>query len=468
MEVFAQPGGDGAQVALFRSGPHVHVLLHGSEHLHAVGAAQGIGGEVAEHAAGPVGVLQHAPAVVRHVHAQVFLVHAVPQPGQLVHLHIALHHQLLDLIADHDVHGIGQLVGLGADQGGLGLVHRRVEHLGGHALQLLREQLLHHRQRRLAEGQAAADQVLIEAALTLVQAHGGAGVQARELQFIPCPQLVQGMAALVDHAVHAGEQIVLIVVGGDAHIPLVEAGGEGMLRLGDGAAAAVDAHHGHQPVGQLPLDVYREAMLQEVRAGGGLFRHRQDHGGQPLPQGGEEEIQRRHGRALLVAVQHHVVGGLLVVLVGGEAAVVVDELLQVGGEEGVVIGFLGLVPDGGGLRLQLLVGGELLQGDTGHVLVILLEQLGLPGHDVRDQVAALQDGLVDFGGLVIHQQLVGDAGQIPHGPAPALVGIGGGGSVAVGVQDAHGVVVGAGGGLIFIQLGNGLFEGHVKSHLSQL
>ena len=126
------------------------------------------------------------------------------------------------------------------------------------------------------------------------------------------------------------------------------------------------------------------------------------------------------------------------------------------------------MPDGGGLRLQLLVGGELLQGDTGHVLVILLEQLGLPGHDVRDQVAALQDGLVDFGGLVIHQQLVGDAGQIPHGPAPALVGIGGGGSIAVRIQYAHGVVVGAGGGLIFIQLGNGLFEGHVKSHLSQL
>ena len=299
-----------------------------------------------------------------------------------------------------------------------------------------------------------------------MQAHGGAGIQPGELQFVCRAQLVQGVAALVNHAVHAGKQIVLIVVRGDAHIPLVEAGGEGMLRLSDGAAAAIDAHHGHQPVGQLPLDMHREALLQEVRAGGGLFRHRQDDGRQPLAKGREEGIQRRHGRALLEIVQHHVVGGLFVILVGGEAAAVVDELLQVGGEEGVVVGLLGLVPDGGGFGLQLLVGSVLLQGNAGHVLVFLLEQLCLPGNDVCDLVAAVQDGLADFGGLVVDQQLVSDAGQIPHRAAPALVGIGGGGGIAIRVQYAHGMVVGVSGGLIFVQLGNGLFERHMKSHLS--
>lgn len=83
-------------------------------------------------------------------------------------------HLLFQLIANHDVQAIGELVGLGADQGGLGAVHHAVELLLRHVHQLLREVLLQPRQQDGAEGPAAADDVLVEPGLALMDAHGDA------------------------------------------------------------------------------------------------------------------------------------------------------------------------------------------------------------------------------------------------------------------------------------------------------
>ena len=60
--------------------------------------------------------------VVGDVDAQVLLVLGVPDLGQVLGGGGALEEALLDLVADQDVEGVGQLVGLGADQAGLGLV----------------------------------------------------------------------------------------------------------------------------------------------------------------------------------------------------------------------------------------------------------------------------------------------------------------------------------------------------------
>ena len=67
-------------------------------------------------------------------------------------------HLLFQLIADHDVQAVGELVGLGADQRGPGAVHHTVELLLRHVLQLGGEVLLQPRQQDGAEGPAAADE----------------------------------------------------------------------------------------------------------------------------------------------------------------------------------------------------------------------------------------------------------------------------------------------------------------------
>ena len=71
-------------------------------------------------------------------------------------------HLLFQLIANHDVQAVGELIGLGADQRGPGAVHHTVELLLRHVLQLGGEMLLQPRQQDGAEGPAAADDVLVE------------------------------------------------------------------------------------------------------------------------------------------------------------------------------------------------------------------------------------------------------------------------------------------------------------------
>jgi len=78
--------------------------------------AQGVGGEVAEHPARPVHVLQHAQPVVGRGDAQVFLHARVPDFGQITHRQAAFQQRNFDLHAQHDVQVVGGLVGLHADQ----------------------------------------------------------------------------------------------------------------------------------------------------------------------------------------------------------------------------------------------------------------------------------------------------------------------------------------------------------------
>ena len=112
-------------------------------------------------------VLQNAVLVVRHVDAEVLLVKSVPFARQVVYLEFAVHHALFQLIAHHDVQAVGDLVGLGADERGLGLVDSTIEFLRRVARER-GEELAELRENKTREGAGAAEQVLIEAALGLV------------------------------------------------------------------------------------------------------------------------------------------------------------------------------------------------------------------------------------------------------------------------------------------------------------
>ena len=132
--------------------------------------AQGVGGEVAEGAAVPVDVLHDALGVARHVEPEVLLVAGVPGVGQILEREGLLEERHLELEADGDVEVVGDLVGLDADQRALDGVRRAVEVLGVDGAERLGEVLGKEGLKPANERPAAADPVLPQAALGLVEA----------------------------------------------------------------------------------------------------------------------------------------------------------------------------------------------------------------------------------------------------------------------------------------------------------
>ena len=356
--------------------------------------------------------------------------------------------------------GIGQFIRLGPDQGGFGqvdggiqLVFRDVLHLGG-------EDLLHDLQQGRAEGAAAADEVFIEPGLAFMYAHGYAVGQIGELQVVPDVQLVQGVTAFMDDAVHAGEGIILIIVGGDTHIPLVGAVGEGVLGFAQGAVQGINAFQGHNLPGEQALVIDGPGSFH--KGGNRLFPggHFLNDRGQILPQGAEEGIQGFHGSAFFKLIQQDVIGGLGWILQGGEAAAEGYDLFQIGSKQVPVALFLRVMPDGAGFVCQLLIGNELLHGQDVVFIIVLLQQFRLAEGDLVGLLFMLQDGLQHFTGFRVDQLLVGQLGQVSQGHAAALPGILGRDGVAVYIQYALGVVQGIGGFFQFIKFCDGFIQGH--------
>ena len=137
---------------------------------------------------------------------------------------------------------------------------------------------------------------------------------------------------------------MLHIVGGDTHVPAVEAVGEGMLRFADAAIGSVDAHHFHQLIGEMPLSLHGIILVQEIRARFRSFGNRQNQGRELLAQGIEIGIEHIHRRALFELIQQHVIDRLFIVFIRGKAAGVVHQLFQVRCEGGKVAVQLSLMP----------------------------------------------------------------------------------------------------------------------------
>ena len=222
---------------------------------------------------------------------------------------------------------VGQLIGLDADEAGLGFVDRAVELLRADAAQLPGEERLHLGIDRLHKGPRPADEVLVEPGLALVDAHGDAAREAGILQIVPDAQLIQGVAALMEDGVHGGRHVVLVVVGGDADVLIIEFQREGVLGLAQTAVTAVESHHLHQIVGKGFLLCRRVLLMQETVVDLRLFADLPDERHKPVPQRLKKAVQLLHIHAALVLVQQSVIGSLRGVIIPGKAAVVVHQLL---------------------------------------------------------------------------------------------------------------------------------------------
>ena len=120
---------------------------------------------------------------------------------------------------------------------------------------------------------------------------------------------------------------MLVVVGGDADVLIIEFQREGVLGLAQTTVAAVESHHLHQIVGKGFLLCRRVLLMQEAVVDLRLFADLPDERHKPFPQRLKKAIQLLHIHTALVLVQQSVIGSLRGVIIPGEAAVVVHQLL---------------------------------------------------------------------------------------------------------------------------------------------
>ena len=84
-------------------GQIAEILFHRREHLRAVRASERVGGEIAEAAARPMCILQTALGVAGNVHAEIFLVKAIPFAGQIADGKRTADEPLFQLVTNHNV-----------------------------------------------------------------------------------------------------------------------------------------------------------------------------------------------------------------------------------------------------------------------------------------------------------------------------------------------------------------------------
>ena len=351
---------------------------------------------------------------------------------------------------------VAQLVRLGADQAGPGHVHRLVELPVRDVVEDALAQLPDLGGHQGDKGLAPADQVLIEAGDGLVHGVGHVVGAVLVVDLLGLVLHEEGVAALVQGGEHVGDEAVLMVVGGDAHVVIAEVGGKGVLRG--------HQHQGGLPQplqlqqvaahGLLPGDGYRAG--HEVLPDGLAFRHHPlEQGDDPLLQRGEEAVQLLDAAALFDVVQAGVVIAVLLLVpqVDGHTGVA-DQIRQSVPEQGEVVGLFraepgGIGPVGGQVHLKGELGGDVL--GLAPELIEMLDGLFLH----RRQPLAVGMQLLDqlFVGLAVAQlvDLLAQNGHVPSGGLQALLR---GAALHVEAHLADGMEV----GLHLVQNGEELFQ----------
>ena len=253
-------------------------------------------------------VLEHPVGVVRHLDAEV-LVHArVPLLREVGERDPAREQLLLELEAEDHVEVVRDLVRLDADERGLHLVHRPVEALGVGRPEHLGERVPQHGEEPAPERPAAADEVLPEPALRLVETEGDAATERRSVELGRRAVLVEAVAELVDPGEHAHEG-VLDVPRGDPDVREARARRERVDRGVEPPRRLVEAERRQDGDHSRPLPLDGERALRE-RAVDGVRRvaHRRDERHELLLEPVEHlpHLGRRH--IGLEVVQQHVVG----------------------------------------------------------------------------------------------------------------------------------------------------------------
>ena len=168
MDARLEPRQGRAPIAASYERVHVPKLVaHGLQKLCGVEVAKRVGGEVTESTHRPVNVLKAAQPVFLDLEPKPLAHHAVPHVRQVRDAQVALKHLLLNLIPDHDVEVVGDLIGFHTDESGFDLVGDEV-HRRGIEDRNLWEGLVEPRPNNAPEGFGSANLVLPKTGLRLV------------------------------------------------------------------------------------------------------------------------------------------------------------------------------------------------------------------------------------------------------------------------------------------------------------
>ena len=225
-------------------------------------------------------VLQDAVSVVGHLDAEVLPHLLVPALRQVAQRDAPFDDVLLELEAEHDVHPVRHLVGLDPDQAGLDGVDAGVEAIEIDVGELLGIRLLQAGIEEPPERQAAADEVLPEPALRLVDAERARLAGRQPLEMPRLLVAVEAVAVLVHRREERLER-VRVVVRRDPDVVATWTRRERVLGRVDPPAVGPVAEELDHLVREVTLAVGREVSVEER----GVHL--------PLPQLGDQLHQRR-------------------------------------------------------------------------------------------------------------------------------------------------------------------------------
>jgi len=314
------------------------VRPHPLPHLCGEQIPERVRGEVADHPAAPVDVLEDALVDVEDLDAEQPQHPGVPRVGQLVDRERALEERRLELEAQRDVEVVGGLVGFRPDQRRRDRVQRPVEAVD---LEGPAEVTVEDRYHPLAEGAAAPHQVLPHAALRLVNAERDGFLEHAGIRPPAHACLVEGVPELVQAGVDRERHLVLAEIG--RHPQVAHAGRlrERMHRDVEPPRAGIEPdafQHVHEG-GPLGGDVDRWRERRVGGSGRGGDQRRELRG-----EIGEQRAQLGDGHLGLEVVDERVVG----MREGREAGGIFAALFDLEGERvaeaAVIAGFAGFHP----------------------------------------------------------------------------------------------------------------------------
>ena len=304
-----EPAKDLRQAAGLYERAHVAELtLECEAQLRRVHGAERVAREVAKRAVRPVDVLHAAVLVVAlRGQAEPLLHLRVPQLGDVRDLDAPFHQVPLQLVAQDDVGRVGDLVRIDADKAGLDPVVQLLEVRGCERI-LCPEVCANARRNQREERGVMAELHLAEQALALVNAHGTRLGHRLAEQCARQALLVTRVTRLVDDAHQAGDELLLVVARGDAHVRR-HAAAERVAAHVEPAVSKIKAEQSHHLLAERLLRRNRERALRGEEGVALLpLAHGLDEAGQPARQIAEDLIQPRARHAGLVQRQHGVIG----------------------------------------------------------------------------------------------------------------------------------------------------------------
>ena len=186
----------------------------------------------------------------------------------------------------------------------------------------------------LPERVRAADHVLPEARLRLVQAERGRVAAERALDRAREALLVEAVARLVQDGEESREEVVLVLARRQAHVAGREARRERMRRLVEPAGLEVEADRGGQARADGALHLRGIGAVHERVVGPGPRRDRLRERHELVAQARQQRLETRHAHVGLVLVEQRVVALAALVADGvGLLAAQRDEALEGVAEE---------------------------------------------------------------------------------------------------------------------------------------